>query len=94
MINRRFDAKTTASLLGAYLEVVRPVGIKGEGDMVKGINGWEAKVQGLRNRYNETLSKNSKLAILIGMLPREYQKTILETSSFSGKECKYEEVRD
>ena len=38
VMNRRFDTRTSASLLQGYLDVVSPPGIKGTGDLVSGIH--------------------------------------------------------
>ena len=74
---RRFDPKTTASLLQGYLEVVSPGAIQGTEDMIPGIHKWEGKVACLKTRYNESLSDSLKLAIFVGMLPKEYQDVVL-----------------
>ena len=88
----RFDAKTAASLLHAFTEVVRPKDLKAS-EVSKGIQAWEGKLGALKSRYNEDLNGNIKLAILIGMLPREYQDLVLNTSVLSSQ-VSYEAMRD
>ena len=52
LLSKRFDSRTSASLLQAYLEVVAPTGLKGN-DIIPGINRWETRVQLLRGRHDE-----------------------------------------
>ena len=66
-LNKRYDATTAASLLLAYLEVVNPPAFS------VGIHRWEARVGVLANRHQQVLYDNVKLALFIGMLPKEYQ---------------------
>ena len=73
IFSRRFDSKTSASLLQSYLEVLRPGSIKGVMEIVSGIHQWGAKVSALKSRCEEDLGDNLTLAILVGMLPMDYQ---------------------
>ena len=73
LFRKRFDLLTAASLLQAFLEVVNPPALRGLSDVVKGIHTWEAKVGMLADRYNEILGAQLKTAILVGMLPKEFQ---------------------
>jgi hypothetical protein len=76
-LQERFDVQTTSSMLGAFLEVVKPGGIKGDKDMVGSISRWETLVGALENRFGEVISENLKTAILIGMLPKEYHDLVI-----------------
>ena len=48
-LQERFDVQTTSSMLGAFLEVVKPGAIKGDKDMVGSISRWETLVGALEN---------------------------------------------
>ena len=86
ILRRRFDAITTGILLQAYLEVVAPSGIKNSGEVISGIHKWEAKEALLRSRFEEVMSDKLKLAIVLGMLPKEYQEMVLHAHSGGGRE--------
>ena len=90
---RRFDAKTAASLLRSYLEVVTPKPIKSVMELSKGVHDWEAKVTQLNERYREQIGDKLKLAILVGMLPQEYKDLVLQMGAKEG-DLDYEGVRD
>ena len=92
LLCHRCDTKTVASLLHAYMEAARPNALKASA-ISKGIHAWESKVNAVKNRYNEDLNGNIKLAILIGMLPKEYQDMCLQTSCMTTKII-YESMRD
>ena len=77
ILNRRFDVKTSASLLQSYLEVVSPRPIRNVLDVANCIHHWEAKCAALKSRYDEDLGENLKLAILVGMLPKDFQDVVL-----------------
>ena len=94
LLNRRYDCRTQASLLQAFLEVVNPPQLKGLADIVPGIGRWEARVVSLKNRHDEILGANLKSAILVGMLPKDYQDMILQNSAMLKKEVTYEVLRD
>ena len=53
-LNHRYDQQTAASLLGAFLEVVNPPGIKGMHDLISGVHKWEAKVAALKSSIKKT----------------------------------------
>ena len=94
ILRRRFDAITTGSLLQAYLEVVAPSGMKNSGEVISGIHKWETKEALLRSRFEESMSDKLKIAIILGMLPKEYQEMVLQSYNGGGKEPTYEGVRD
>ena len=77
LLEKRFDATTSASLLQAYLEVITPKPLKAS-EIVVGIGKWENKVCGLRSRYQEDLTDKIKLSIMVGMLPKDFQDLILQ----------------
>ena len=93
ILQRRYDSVTTASLLQAYLEVVAPPGIKGMGDIVAGIHKWETKVALLSNRFKEDINDRLKVAIAIGMMPKDYQDMVLQRYSSTG-DIRYDQMRD
>ena len=55
VLNRRFDVKTSASLLQSYLEVVSPPTIKNVMDVANSVHGWETKVLALKSCCDENL---------------------------------------
>ena len=73
MLQARYDANTAASLLQCVMEVVNPPALKNHQSIVKGITEWEVRVDGLKMKHNEDLSAPIKIAVLVGMLPKEYQ---------------------
>ena len=92
LLNNRYESKTMASLLHAFMDAVRPNPLK-TSEISKGIHAWETKVSTLKSLYNEELNSNIKLAVLIGMLPKEYQDMCLQTSCMTTK-MTYEDLRD
>ena len=73
----------SANMLQAYLSVVKPEGIKSVMDLTKGIHKWEADIASLENRFDEGIKERLKSAILIGMIPKEYQDMVLQTFAVS-----------
>ena len=84
MFLRRFNVKTMATLMQAYLEVVNPPAIKGIGDVVGGIHRWEMKCTALHHWYGQELSEEIKTAILVGMLGKDLQELVC----FFGDHCR------
>ena len=93
VLNRRCDTKTTAGRLSAFWDVIKTLEMKQNVDIVPGIHKWESKVLSLKSRFGEGLSDDMKLAILVGMLPKEYQDIVLQTTSVADK-VKCENIRD
>ena len=48
VLSKRFDSKTSASLLSEFLEVVGPGKIKGADDLEGGVDRWEAKLSAVK----------------------------------------------
>ena len=96
MLVNKFDAKTHCGLLRGILEVVSPPPIKAANQLETGVEAWEAKLVRLRNRHNvEDLSEELKVAILLSMLPKEYQEKVFEhlVNKENDKEILYIEER-
>eukprot|EP00973_Karenia_brevis_P077967 10830890-Karenia_brevis.AAC.1 len=93
LLNQKFDVKNGGSLLNSSLEVVSPVSLKGSRDLVSGVQGWERKVAALKSRYGEEIRGHLKLAILVSMLPKEYQEEIIKMGS-TEKKLEYEMCRN
>ena len=72
---------TGGSILQTFLEVVSPGGIKSSREVISGIHQREAKEALLRSRFDEAMSDKLKLAIMVGMIPKEYQEMVLQTYS-------------
>jgi len=92
----RYDKKTKANLLRTFLDVTNPPGIKGVNTIIKSIHAWESKVSVLKSRYDHTLDKDLKIAILVGMMPQEYQDLCMQASlnHANSEDMKYEAMRD
>ena len=56
MLQARYDANTAASLLQCVMEVVNPPALKNHQGIVKGINEWEVRLDGLKMKHNEDIS--------------------------------------
>ena len=80
-------------MLHASLQVVTPPVIKSSQGITKGIHDCESKVTAVKFQYNEEVGEKLKLAILVGMLPKDYQDMVMQKSSMK-KELGYEETRD
>ena len=80
------------------MEVVNPPGLKNHQGILKGISEWEVRVDGLRMKHNENISPPIKIAVLVGMLPKEYQDICFQqatgVSSEAGAHERYEELSD
>ena len=48
----------------------------------------------LRSRYNQTINDSMKLALLLGMLPRDYQDLVMQSAMIRENSMLYEEARD
>ena len=94
MLNERFDSRNSATSLQAFLEVVNPPQIKKIQDIVAMVHKWESRVAALKRRYQEDINDKIRLAILLGMLPQEYQDMIMQTSVLKEGKMKYEPARD
>jgi len=97
MLQSRYDANTAASLLQCVMEVVNPPALKNHQGIVKGVTEWEVRVDGLKMKHNEDLSAPIKIAVLVGMLPKEYQDMIFQQASgmsVTQDENYYKELRD
>ena len=76
-LNKRYETKNGATLLHVFLEVVNPTPLK-SGHLIAGISRWETRMAVLTSRYGEELTPCVKLAILVGLLPKEYQDMIMQ----------------
>ena len=98
MLQARYDANTAASLMQCVMEVVSPPTLKNHQGILKGISEWEVRVDGLKMKHNEDISPPIKIAVLVGMLPKEYQDIYFQqelgTSSEAATQEQYEELRD
>ena len=64
------------------MQVVNPPKIKGELDLVSGLNAWEGDVLAPEKRFGERLSAGLVLAIVVAMLPKEIQDRSYEKGTF------------
>ena len=72
---------------------MKPIQINNANEVVAGIHRWEARISSLKSRHDEDIRANLKVAILVGMLPKEYQDIILQ-GGLQDKDLKYEVTRD
>ena len=98
MLQARYDANTAASLLQCVVEVVNFPALKNHQGILKGITEWEVRADGLKMKHNEDISAPIKIAVLVSMLPKEYQDICFQQatgmSSEAATETKYAELRD
>ena len=92
-LSQRFDSKTAASRLAAFLDVVNPKPITRVQDVISGVHGWESKVGTLKTSYGEDVGDQMKLAIFIAMLPKEMGDMVMSNSSMV-KEMTFGNARD
>ena len=96
LLRARFDANTAASLLQCVMEAVNPPAIQNHQGILKGITEWEVRVDGLKAKHNEYISASMRIAICVGMLPKDYQDMCSQQASGIGKPIgsTYNEMRD
>ena len=95
-LNRRYDSKTSASLLSAFMEVVSPGQIKHVKDVISAVRKWESKTASLKMRYGDRggeLNPELKKAILVGMLPNEFRDWIMQQMC-KDESYSYDTIRD
>ena len=73
LLNKRYRPNTHARKIQCLTEVVRPQIIKDSRQMVAAVEMWEGKVGALHRDFDQDLGDGIKTAILISMIPREYQ---------------------
>ena len=61
IFDKRFDIRTSATLLQAYMEVINIPLLKNIHDVVSGIHNWEARMTALENGFGES-EKNIRRA--------------------------------
>ena len=77
-LQHRFDSRTAASHLHAFLAVVNPPQISKITEVQIALQKWESLVSQLKLRHGEDLGDKLKLAILIGMLPKELSDMVIQ----------------
>ena len=80
-------------MLKDLMEVVRPVGLKGNKGIVKGMEEWEVKIKDWEKSYDEKLSERIKAAVFIGMLPKDLQDEVYRGVVAEGPN-QYTDMRD
>ena len=70
---QRFDGRNPAAMLRKLSEVIKPGEVKQPKDMYKAIENWEIRVKEWEGHYGEVISEKIKLAVLVGMGPKEMQ---------------------
>ena len=64
--------------------------------ILKGITEWEVRVDSLKMKHDETIAASIKIAIVVGMLPKEYQDLCFRqaTDVKMTEESQYAELRN
>ena len=88
----RYDAKTPGRMLKVLLGVLRPSEIKNVKEVPKRMEEWEIKVKDLEREFDEKLSPNIKLAVFVGMMPKELQDEVYRSAE-NGK-AEFEKAKD
>ena len=78
----------------AFMAVVNPDKITRVEDVQKKLATWEANIAKLKSRYGEDVSGKIKMAIFVGMLPKELQDLVLQNSAMTSDDIPYEKIRD
>jgi len=92
-MEKRFEVSTATTVLQAHLEVVSPPSLK-PSEIIGGIHKWELKVAVLKERHQETLGPTLKLAILLGMIPKEYSELLIQQGHRGKDKMDYEDSKD
>lgn len=94
----KFAPRTAARRLQAMMNIMRPVKAKDVRSFGKALESWELSVSGFKANFNETLSMNMQVAVVIGMAPGEIQDIIFQQWKGEGDEADLEKdwkmVRD
>ena len=93
LLNKRYRPNTHARKIQCLTEVVRPQIIKDSRQMVAAVEMWEGKVGALLRDFDQDLGDGIKTAILISMIPREYQDMVFQLG-LGQASIEYKEVRD
>ena len=92
-LNNRYNPKTPARLLQCLTEVISPGVVKDIRNLPKTVENWEARKNRLKLEFKEDLSDNLAVAILVSMIPRDFQDMVFQMGGV-GDKLKYQEVRD
>ena len=91
----RYDSRTAAALLHAFLAVVNPSPITKISEVVSSVNKWEGCVSQLKARHGEDLGDKLNLAILIAMLPKELGDMVVQNSMLgAARDIDFAKCRD
>ena len=84
-------------MLTALIGVVKPPAIREASDVAASAHAWESKINDLKNRYDEEVGDKMKLAIMIGMLPKDFKDMVIQRGcdpNTSGSKLGYAHYRD
>jgi hypothetical protein len=93
LLNKRYRPNTHARKIQCLTEVVRPQIIKDSRQLATAVEIWEGKVGALLRDFNQDLGDGIKTAILISMIPREYQDMVFQLGTGQA-DVDYKEIRD
>ncbi len=93
-LNVRFNPKTPARLLQCLSAVISPGVIKDVRNLAKAVEEWETKTNKLKCEFDEQLSESLRVAVLLSMLPRDFQDMVFQMGSVSGTKLEYHVIRD
>ena len=92
LLDKRFDTKTAATLLQTLMEALTPGTLRPK-EVVQGIHNWETKIAILKTRYDEELRPMVKLAVLMSILPKDFQEMVLQNGQMQQR-ITFEGARD
>ena len=93
LLAQRYNPKTPARLLQCVSNVISPPQVKNIKDLPRALQEWEALTAKLSRDFSEVLSENVRIAVLVGMLPKDFQELVFQWGSL-GKDLGFAEVRD
>ena len=88
-LHRRYNPKTTASMVKMLTEVTAPAKVNDVKDVETAINRWEEKTRRLQKEFKEEFSNGMKIAIVVNMMPRTIQEYVYANI---GPEAKYDDM--
>ena len=88
----RYNPRTPARALHAMMGVMRPKEITDGKKIGRSIDEWEMKVSVLKRDFGEEVSESMKLAIFVGMMPRDIQEMVYQ--GMGSAKLDYKTARD
>ena len=87
----RYDGKSPVRMLKKLPDIIRRPEVKNIKMMPTVLENWEIKVKEWESEYGEVISEKIKVALIIGMAPKEFQDEVYRLDE---KDPKYKDIRD